>query len=596
MELSLAALLVSSLTSVGLLSLWAATSPRHWFLRTAVFVGVLSLLLLIPAYEPVVAFALQGLVVAIGIQIGRWFKRTGPTPSRQFSLATLLQVTVVVSVMAAVGVKLPTLNLMGWQSVVLIGVSGGFVTLIGFLVVRGQGMRWWVRILVGLCLVSALALLLAWSDYFVNSFLGFNGWPPADTGVMGGFAAAFMGQSYETSDAILFWGQVFVVLIVLLNLLIWLAGNLLTVQVQKLRRRYCSCLLLLLTVVMAPGAYVYYQLMTPLPIPNQPLLVENGLDDLSAGGRLAENSQFNAASFDFDTVSDKGLQATIDEMAPAYEKFRSGLSKEVQVLVDYHSFDSFGPIQELRNLSRCLKGRAVLAAREDRFSDALECNLDLMRYGYAVRNKGLMIHALIGVFINVRGQDGLYQLRTKFSTEQSARIIAYLQRLETECEPATAFVHRDRIWEQHATGWHGHLMQLLTDLNPSEVFYGDTAFLKAYKREPAISRLLRVELALIAFHNEQGQLPESLDELVPKYLTAVPLDPFSPTGKPLLYRREGKDYVLYSVGNDGEDDGGVLPKDYEDPRFWYMDLGDFRLEYYFAPDPSVAGNTSPPLR
>ena len=43
MELALAVLICTSLTCVGLLALWAATSPWHWFLRTAIFVGMLSL-------------------------------------------------------------------------------------------------------------------------------------------------------------------------------------------------------------------------------------------------------------------------------------------------------------------------------------------------------------------------------------------------------------------------------------------------------------------------------------------------------------------------------------------------------------------------
>ncbi len=49
--------------------------------------------------------------------------------------------------------------------------------------------------------------------------------------------------------------------------------------------------------------------------------------------------------------------------------------------------------------------------------------------------------------------------------------------------------------------------------------------------------------------------PSSLADLVPAYLSAVPLDPMD--GKPLRYTTTGPgDYVLYSVGKDGVDDGG----------------------------------------
>ncbi len=68
-EIVVVVLLATSFTCVGLLAVWAATSPRHWFVRTFVFLAALSPLLLTPAYEPIVAFAIQGLVVACGVRI-----------------------------------------------------------------------------------------------------------------------------------------------------------------------------------------------------------------------------------------------------------------------------------------------------------------------------------------------------------------------------------------------------------------------------------------------------------------------------------------------------------------------------------------------
>jgi hypothetical protein len=53
----------------------------------------------------------------------------------------------------------------------------------------------------------------------------------------------------------------------------------------------------------------------------------------------------------------------------------------------------------------------------------------------------------------------------------------------------------------------------------------------------------------------QGRPPETLDQLVPTYLEAVPEDPFD--GKPLRYERLGRGFVVYSVGEDGRDDGGA---------------------------------------
>jgi hypothetical protein len=68
---------------------------------------------------------------------------------------------------------------------------------------------------------------------------------------------------------------------------------------------------------------------------------------------------------------------------------------------------------------------------------------------------------------------------------------------------------------------------------------------------------LRVSIAAVAverFRVAHGQLPQSLNDLVPQFLSAVPADPFD--GKPLRYHRLAKGYVIYSVGADGQDDGG----------------------------------------
>ena len=58
--------------------------------------------------------------------------------------------------------------------------------------------------------------------------------------------------------------------------------------------------------------------------------------------------------------------------------------------------------------------------------------------------------------------------------------------------------------------------------------------------------------ALRAYYKEKGELPKSLKELVPRYLSSLPIDPFD--GKPLRYSRELR--IIYCVGKDLKDSGG----------------------------------------
>ena len=74
-------------------------------------------------------------------------------------------------------------------------------------------------------------------------------------------------------------------------------------------------------------------------------------------------------------------------------------------------------------------------------------------------------------------------------------------------------------------------------------------------RNQAELRMLLCALALRCYRLDHGELPPALADLVPEYLAEVPVDPFS--GRPLVYRRQDGEYLLYSVGPDGQDDGGT---------------------------------------
>ena len=52
-----------------------------------------------------------------------------------------------------------------------------------------------------------------------------------------------------------------------------------------------------------------------------------------------------------------------------------------------------------------------------------------------------------------------------------------------------------------------------------------------------------------------GALPDALDALVPTFLAAVPEDPMD--GRPLKFKPRPKGFVVYSIGEDGTDDGGA---------------------------------------
>ena len=75
-------------------------------------------------------------------------------------------------------------------------------------------------------------------------------------------------------------------------------------------------------------------------------------------------------------------------------------------------------------------------------------------------------------------------------------------------------------------------------------------------RDLAGDQSLMLQLALRAYKLENGAYPPALKALAPRYLKAVPADPFG-GGESWRYRLDGQSYKLWSIGPDGVDNGGA---------------------------------------
>ena len=85
----------------------------------------------------------------------------------------------------------------------------------------------------------------------------------------------------------------------------------------------------------------------------------------------------------------------------------------------------------------------------------------------------------------------------------------------------------------------------------------DSAFVAA-ERATQERDAATVAIALELYRRRHGDWPGRLEELVPELLPAVPPDRFD--GEPLKYRVVDGQPVVYSIGADRVDDGGVPPK------------------------------------
>ncbi len=120
------------------------------------------------------------------------------------------------------------------------------------------------------------------------------------------------------------------------------------------------------------------------------------------------------------------------------------------------------------------------------------------------------------------------------------------------------------MWEQSASKadelTHGKDWSTFQRIRyfPIPIYSGSfNALRKVSARNSAFRQGVLAGIALEHYHRDNGAWPERLDELAPKYLDTLPIDPIT-GGEAMYLVREGNP-VVYSVGRDRDDDQGRLP-------------------------------------
>ncbi len=97
------------------------------------------------------------------------------------------------------------------------------------------------------------------------------------------------------------------------------------------------------------------------------------------------------------------------------------------------------------------------------------------------------------------------------------------------------------------------------DLILGAITFEDSYLCHSLGKSMGIQAGIELGVAIHRHQREHDFLPESLNELVPAYISQIPQDGL--TGEPVNYSVNGDEFTLYWAGVDRDDDGGVLPAD-----------------------------------
>lgn len=327
----------------------------------------------------------------------------------------------------------------------------------------------------------------------------------------------------------------------------------------------------------------------PPPGANAPLPSPNGYEDfLAAAGAVSDKVEAPSS------YSTQRKEAVLAENAKALALVRKGLPKEARLpSISLSPSVSFAVLR----VERLFLIEASLAESKEHLPSVCRSYLDLFRFATQRGQGGTnleMIGSNAGTILAIQGLDATPE---NVPAELVPRIA-----LEMEATHAGAYPYRlvearnyerwkmdrgnpdprsvvqlaaEALAQARAKKYFSDLAKLSTstslkkaaarmaekwqDLPLDFTGFGMTigdevGYIDKWYLANATVRLTFTKYALRAFLLKYGRYPDSLEALVPEFLKAAPVDPYS--GNALVYRRTETGYLLYSVGPDGVDNGG----------------------------------------
>jgi len=283
----------------------------------------------------------------------------------------------------------------------------------------------------------------------------------------------------------------------------------------------------------------------PTPRPNP-----NGYDDFLKAAALLTGDVGNASALDHD-----GLRALVSTNSELLRRLRLGLTRGCSVPTESAMTNISGLLGDLANfksLALLLEEEGRLAEMEIRYGDAAHSYLDAIRFGNEISRGAFIINRLVGIACEALGGSRLASLVPKLKPDEARSVIAALEKVDA-AHVTWAEVRRneDRFSRYQLTKGFNPITWVMTRLQ------GWRSIQRAkmrHNRVIAHERLLAIELALRGYESEHGRAPKALEQLVPNYIQRVPTDPFG--DRPMVYRPQETNWLVYSVGEDGVDDGG----------------------------------------
>jgi len=283
----------------------------------------------------------------------------------------------------------------------------------------------------------------------------------------------------------------------------------------------------------------------PTPLPNP-----NGYDDFLKAAAVTSGN-----IGDYRTLGQETLRDLVTTNAESLRLLRLGLTRQCSVPTEAAMTNLAGMATDLagmKRLAQLLAAEGRLRELDNQPAEAVQSYLDAIRFGNETSRGGFIINRLVGIAVEAIGYVPLAKLAPGLKPEEARRVIGELEKCDnTHITWDEVLRHEKSLFYHEIRKYSNPVIwvQSLWTLRPARQRAAGK-----HKRIVAQERLLAAELALRCYLADKARVPARLEDLVPDYLAKVPQDPF--TGQAMIYRPQGTNWLVYSVGEDGVDNGG----------------------------------------
>jgi hypothetical protein len=285
---------------------------------------------------------------------------------------------------------------------------------------------------------------------------------------------------------------------------------------------FCVIVAAVAGIATAAVLYSFSSLPAPAATPNP-----NGYDDIIRAGTSISNS-FKAIK----TIGLTQLRALLGTNAAAIAQGHAALKLECRVRLQWPPDSvSRDEVAAPSNLADAFAAEGLLAETEHRTQDALKDYLDIVRLGSQSSRGGFEADCLRGLAIESRGADLLQKLSVILDAKSCGEIAKALESLDSQCEPLADYRQQAKIlyhqkFPEPKDSFKWYLDQTL-HLNANENIRTQTKD-KFSNSRSAIRRAM-VGIAVRAYEMDKSTRPRNSADLVPTYLSIVPMDPLTGT-------------------------------------------------------------------